>query len=364
MKLRSLVFVAAYSLALVGCGGNAGGNAPRRPRYQIDDRVAAPLTEVRDQANSGTCWAFGGVSLMESELLLRRGLRCDLSEMWLVRHAYLEKVMKYVRTRGNCRFRQGGELQDGLWLIDRYGIVPEEVYPGNASDGTYDHRKLARTMSRLAERIVDDELYATEDWIGLINKELDEYLGVVPESFEVDGHEFTPKTYAASLELRSSDFVAITSFAHHPFFSDFVLEIPDNWAGHRTHNLPLDSLMNLVDDLLQRGVSVGWNSDVSERSFRAGIGILPVDLEARKLPAEEIEIDQALRQELFDRQETTDDHIMHLVGVGYDKAGTMYYKVKNSWGTRSGYDGFWYVSPTYVAGKTIELLIPRKAFGE
>ncbi len=358
------VFLYAFSLALLGCGPHRSRPAPPNARYPMTDVAAAPSTPIRNQAKSGTCWAFGGVSLVESEAIRTRRCTLDLSEMWVVRHAYFEKAVKYVRTRGHAAFDQGGEIQDVLWLIDRYGIVPQSLYEGGAADGTYDHASLAKAMKRLARRIVDDKSYEKEHWQRMIDEELDRRMGARPDRFEIDGTIHTPLSYAAAIGFRRDDYVALTSFTHHPFFERFVLEIPDNWAAHATFNIPLDSLMRLLDGALAAGYTAAWDADISERGFgRCGIAILPQQEGRIALPASEIVADQQLRQQMFDTQATTDDHIMHIVGTAVDSLGNNYYKVKNSWGERAGRDGYWYASPAYVAGKTVELVLPRAALG-
>lgn len=357
-----------FAVLLTGCGRNSQqpvASATPAARYSLRDVVTAPATSVKDQAKSGTCWAFGGVSLIESEAIRTRRCTLDLSEMWVVRHAYFEKAVKYVRTRGNVAFDQGGEIQDVLFLVDRYGIVPQALYEGGAADGAYDHASLARAMKRLAKKIVGDRLYEKEGWQRLIDEELDRRMGMRPDTFEVDGGVYTPLSYAVSLGFRRNDYIALTSFTHHPFYEPFVLEVPDNWAAHSSVNVPLDSLMRLLDRALASGYTAAWDADVSERGFgrRAGMAVLPQEEGKITLPAREIDMDQQLRQQMFDAQTTTDDHIMHIVGTAVDSLGNSYYKVKNSWGERAGRKGYWYASPAYVAGKTIELVLPRAAPG-
>lgn len=359
------LFIALLLPAGYGCKSSLpAASSSSAVRYTLTDSVAAPVTPVKDQAKSGTCWAFGGVSLIESEALRTQRDTLDLSEMWVVRHAYFEKAVKYVRTRGKVAFDQGGEIQDVLLLIDRYGIVPQDVYEGGAADGAYNHAALAKSMKRLAKRIVDKKLYEQENWPNLLDEELDARMGVRPAGFEVGGVRYTPQSYAAKIGFRRCDYVALTSFSHHPFYETFVLEIPDNWAAHRTFNLPLDSLMRLLGRALTDGYTAAWDADVSERGFgRRGIALLPAGQGRIALPAAEIEIDQPTRQRMFDTQDTTDDHIMHIVGTAADSLGNTYYKVKNSWGVRAGRKGYWYASPAYVAAKTVELVLPRAALG-
>ena len=326
---------------------------------EMSDQTLAKVTSVKDQGLSGTCWAFGGLSFLESEIMRRGGAACDLAEMWVVRHAYKEKIVKYVRTKGRAEFSRGGTVQDALMIIDHYGIVPQEVYSCGVADGQYDHTILHHNVKNLAKRLVATKAYYHKGWMDEIDRALDRFMGACPEQFEVEGVTYTPKEYAAHLGLKKQDYMGIASYAHHPFHELFTLEIPDNWAAQRTLNLPLDSLMHTVDRALEAGVSLAFSSDVKEVGFSSGIAALPCKGQPFALPVkEEREVDQSLRQAMFDHQTTTDDHIMQLVGVARDPLGRKYYKVKNSWGTKQAYGGYWYMSPTYLAAKHIEILVP------
>ena len=279
--MKRALLCSAFAALLTGCGlcpsppSAATGTAAR---YPITDVATAPATPVRNQAKSGTCWAFGGVSLIESEAIRTRRCTLDLSEMWVVRHAYFEKAVKYVRTRGRVAFDQGGEIQDVLWLVDRYGIVPQSLYEGGAADGTYDHASLAKAIRRLAKRIVDKKLYEKEHWQRMIDEELDRRLGARPDRFVIDGVAYTPFSYADSIGFRRDDYIALTSFTHHPFFERFVLEIPDNWAAHATLNIPLDSLMRqrscgrLYGSMGRRCLGAGFRSTGRHRPAAAAGG--------------------------------------------------------------------------------------------
>lgn len=316
------------------------------------DSIALPTTRVKNQARTGTCWAFGTISMLESELLREDSARqVDLSEMWFVRHAYREKAVRYVRTRGAQEFGQGGELYDVLHLMKRYGVVPQQVYDGKCADGAYDHRALARAVHRWAERTVKKRRYAEAGWMEELDALLDEWLGPCPEMFEVAGIRYTPTGYAEALGIRPEEYVSLTSFTHHPFYEPFVLELRDNWTGETSLNVPLDTLVAVVNRALAAGHTVGWNADISEPGFHWRRGIVGV--------RRGTDCSQESRQEAFDRQETTDDHIMQIVGLVRNREGRIGYKVKNSWGEENVYGGFLYVSEEYLRLKTIEVLLPR-----
>ena len=320
------------------------------------DSIVLPTAKVKNQARSGTCWAFGTVAVMESELLREDPARqVDLSEMWFVRHAYREKAVRYVRTRGAQEFGQGGELYDVLHLMKRYGVVPQEVYDGRCRDGEYDHRALARAVHRWAERTVRKRRYAEEGWMEELDALLDERLGPCPGEFEAEGVRYTPAGYAEALGLRAEEYVSLTSFTHHPFYEPFVLELRDNWTGEASLNVPLDTLVAAVNRALAAGHTVGWNADISEPGFRWLHGMAGV--------RRGTDCSQEGRQEAFDRLETTDDHVMQIVGLARSGEGRKAYKVRNSWGVDNARGGYLYVSEGYLRLKTVEVLLPRAIVG-
>lgn len=357
-------FVLLSAIIAVSCSGSAShGSVSSETACPFRDSISLAATPVKNQARTSTCWSFGGISLLESEILRRGGDTTDLSEMWIVRHTWFDKAVKYVRLNGGMNLAAGGEVRDVLYAAERYGIVPQHVYDGRSADGEYDHGELSRAVIRCAERIVSRRKYLNDGWQEEIDAVLDEYLGKCPETFVIDGRQYTPKSYADSLGIRSGDYAAFTSFTHHPFYQSFPIEIPDNWLWRTSANLPLDELEALVDSALSRGYTVAWTMDLSEDSFNRGIAVLPADtsLTADALPRTEIEVDAKLRQQWFDNRTTTDDHIMHIVGMATDGEGRKYYKVKNSYGPKQTFGGYYYVSAPYLRGKTIEITVNREA---
>lgn len=336
---------------------------PQKIENPMVDSVSLAVTPVKDQARTGTCWAYGGVSMLESEVMRRGGEELNLSEMWIARNAWKEKAVKYVRLNGRMNLWQGGELHDVLYIVDRYGIVPQSVYEGNSSDGEYDHRELCDAMVACAKKMVEEKGYKNDGWQEEFDKILDEYLGVRPESFEVDGEVFTPKSYAEKLGLSGDDFVYLTSFAHHPYYDQFSIEIPDNWLGEKSINLPMDDLIATMDAALKAGYTIGIGTDISEYSYSGGICVLPTDTSYVKgtLPVEEVVVDDALRLKWFDDRTTVDDHIMHIVGLSYDPQGRRYFKVKDSGGVSRNFDGYCYISESFMRGKVIEIAVNRAA---
>ena len=368
---------------------SAQTSTPEEKGYQFTDIKTIATTPVKDQSSSGTCWSFSGNALLESELLRMGKGEVDLSEMWIVRHTYFNKAVKYVRMHGEVNFGGGGALHDVINVIREYGIVPEEVYPGlNYGSDMHKHAELDAVLLAYVKAVVSAPgRTLTTAWQDGVNGILDAYLGAVPEKFTYKGVEYTPKSYAAALGLNMDDYVSFTSFTHHPFYTQFALEIPDNWASGLFYNLPLEEFTTLLYDAVNQGYSIGWASDVSEPgfSYNKGLAVIPEadvqnmdDTEKAKWekltakeraaalykleePGKEKEITQELRQQAFDNYETTDDHGMQIVGIAKDQAGNNYYKVKNSWGTNQKYGGYFYASFPFVAYKTMNFMVHKDA---
>lgn len=363
---------------------------PADTSFVFTDIISLPTTSVKDQNKSGTCWCFAGTSFFEDEIRRLGGDSLDLSEMFTVRHCYTDKADKYVRMYGQANFAPGGSLMDVPYVWKRYGAVPEEVYRGlEYGEDKHVHGELDAVLTAYVNAIVKKpNKKLSKAWKKGVEGVLDAYLGELPETFEYKGKTYTPQSYAASLPIRLEDYVALTSFTHHPFYEQFVFEVPDNWLYGQYYNLPLDEFKAVVDNALENGFPLVWAADVSEGGFKwaDGVALMPkakdeADMEGTELarwvklsdkeragkqydfkaPVEEIEVTQELRQEMFDNQETTDDHGMEIVGLAKDQKGNRYYKVKNSWDTNQVYDGFFYVSEPYFKAKTVNILVHKDA---
>jgi len=333
-------------------------------------------TPVKNQARSGTCWAFAAMSFFETELLREKNQIFDLSEMFFVHHMYQEKAQNYMRMHGLANFGAGNVFGDVLRGIRYYGLMPEEAYSGRATGDTlHNHNEMdAVLISSLDAIINNSNRKISTVWPELITSILDLYLGKIPEKFEYDGNKYSPKTFVAWLDPKPNNYIQLTSYIHHPFYRSFSLEIPDNWAQSQYQNIPLDEFMTVIDHALAKGYSVAWDGDVSEKSFsmKEGVAILPekewhLRTKAEKdsickRPEPEIVVDQNSRQKDFDTYVYKDDHLMHLVGLAEDQNGVRYYKTKNSWGIKdSKYNGFIYMSESFVKSRTVSIMVAKKA---
>ncbi len=359
--------------------------------YQFTAIKEIPCTPVKDQYRSGTCWSFSGLGFLESEMLRQGKPTVDLSEMFVVYHSYSDKATKYVRLHGSLNFGAGGAFHDVTNCIRKYGIVPEEVYKGlNYGEEKHVHGELDRTLLDNVKAIVENpNRKLTTVWHDAFNSTLDSYLGKLPEKFSYQGKEYSPQSFATDyVGLNMDDYVEITSYTHHPFYSKFIIEIPDNWSWDEVYNVPLNELDEIIDNAINSGYPVAWAADVSEKGFatsKKGVAVIPVvdkanmtdaeitkweklsekekDEELYKLskPGPEKNISQELRQADFDNYQTTDDHGMVIVGTAKDQTGKLYYKVKNSWGNYNDYNGFFYASKPYVEYKTMSIMVHKDA---
>ena len=388
--MKKLVMTVAALMVAFGLSAQADNKTEEvKTPYQFTAVNDLSATSVKDQYSSGTCWSFAGIGFLESELLRMGKGEYDLSEMWIARHAYHDKADKYVRLHGKGNFSQGGATHDVFNAVREYGIVPDEVYSGlQYGTAKHEHSEVEAVLKGYMDAVVTNPNgRLSTAWLDGVDGILDAYLGEVPETFIYNGKEYTPQSFAEELGLNMDDYVSITSFTHHPFYTQFAVEVPDNWAWGLSYNVPLEEMMEIIDNALLNGYSVEWAADVSEPGFQysKGFAVIPAgtsseasDLEWAKWetmssnsrramiakatePIEEMEITQELRQEGYDNYETTDDHGMLITGIFTDQNGNTFYKVKNSWDVSNIYDGYFFASAPFVAYKTMNIVVHKNA---
>ncbi len=327
----------------------------------IEDKIVVAATPVEDQARSGTCWSFGVTALLESEILAKGGKAVDLSDMWIVRNIYYDKVVKYVRLHGNLNLSVGGAMHDVTECIKRYGVVPEVAYSGlNYGESRHDFAELDVVFKSYADAIISNpagKLSAV--WQRGLNMLLDNYFGARIASFEWEGVSYTPKSYAESLGLNMDDYISLCSVMHHPFYESAILELPDNWLWASAYNIPIDEMMKLMDRVLESGHSFGLAVDVTEDGFSTYGGVATIPL-TQELKDQRWDYIQSRRQREFDNYITTDDHCVQIIGRAEDQDGNVYYKAKNSWGEIEPYGGYFYFSKEYLELKTILIMINQE----
>jgi len=368
---------------------NDGEKEKKNEGYVFEDKIVLPATPVKDQYRSGTCWSFSGLSFLESEMLRLGKPEVDLSEMFIVWYTYSEKAKKHVRLHGNLNFAAGGAFHDVTNMIKKYGIVPETVYNGlKYGEEKHVHGEMDDLLKKSVDAVVENKnRNLSTAWHDAIDAMLDSYLGEIPQKFEYQGKQYTPQSFASDyVGLNMDDYVEVTSYTHHPFYSKFILEVPDNWSWDEVYNVPLNDMEEIIDYSLKNGDTVAWAADVSEKGFATsnkGIAVLPEtpavemsdaeiarwealpekdkekELYELEKPVKEKQVTQEMRQVAFDNFQTTDDHGMHIVGTAKDKQGKIFYKVKNSWGDYNKFKGYFYASKPYVNYKTMSIMVHK-----
>ena len=368
---KFLKFTAIALLAGAGTSLVAQEKTEEKPVYQFTETVNVRHTPVDNQGGSGTCWCFAGVGLIEAEILRIHGKELNLSEMYFVRHAWNEKVVKYVKMHGCNTLSQGGEVVDALYMLDRYGMMPDADYTGKViGENKHMHNEMNEVITNFAKSVTKrGNGRLTPTWQKVMPGIFDAYLGEVPDSFTFEGKKHTPKSFAEAYKLNLDDYVEIASFTDQPLNKPFVVEIPDNWTWTPAYNVEFDKLFEALDHALEQGYTVGWAQDVSDKGFsrKLGVAIVPEDPENEKLWEEVVKektITAADHQKAYDNWETTDDHSMLIVGIAKDQNGNKYYKVKNSWGEAGPYKGYWYCSDAFVRLHTVFFTLHKDALSK
>ena len=385
MNFKSILSAAACALVAFSASAQQGPK-PAAPEYEFTVVKENPVTSIKNQYRSGTCWCYSALSFVESEILRTKGQEVDLSEMFVVGKSYRDRAVKYVRLDGHLNFAAGSSFGDVLHVIDDYGIVPQEAMPGfNYGTDKPEHNELDAVLKAYVSTIAKNpNKTLTTAWVNGFDGIVAAYFGEYPETFTVEGVEYTPETYRDHLGINYDDYVNLSSFTHHPFYEPFVIEVCDNWRWDSAYNLPIDEMMEVMYNAIDKGYTIAWGSDVSEKGFtRDGLAVMPVEEkkaaagsdqerwvgkateEAKEevkteLPQEMV-ITQEMRQDGYDRKTTTDDHGMHIYGIAQDQNGNKYFMVKNSWGETGKYKGVWYASDAFVRYKTLNIVVHKDA---
>ena len=375
---RSLFALAAIMLSLSAVAQEVKQD---KPEFTVVKK--APVTSVKNQYRSGTCWCYSALSFVESEIIRQKGIEVDLSEMFVVNHAYFDRAVKYIRLDGKLGFSAGSSFGDVFEVIKSYGIVPQDVYSGmNYGTELPVQGELDAVLEGFVKALVTNpNRKLTPAWKPAFQGILDAYLGEIPATFKAEEKAFNPLTYRDYLGINTDDYINLTSFTHHPFYEPFIIEVCDNWRWGSAYNLPIEELMEVMYNAVENGYTIAWGADVSEKGFtRSGIATVP-DFENKvtagsdqerwvgksetgkeeSAPAEEKVITQEMRQIAYDNKETTDDHGMHIYGLAKDQNGNPFFIVKNSWGKAGDYEGIWYASDAYVRYKTLNIVVHKDA---
>lgn len=386
--MKKLVALLAVSICFSGISAKSPKKDKDAEGFVFTTVKENPITSIKNQNRSSTCWAFSSVAFLESELLRMGKGEFDLSEMFIVHKTMEDRATNYVRYHGDSSFSPGGSFYDVIYCMDNYGLVPQEAMPGIMyGDSLPVHNELDAVAEGYVNAIAKGKLRKLSNvWKNGLSSIYDAYLGQCPTEFTFKGKKYTPKSFVSEvLGLKAADYVSLTSYTHHPFYQQMNIEVQDNWRNSLSYNLPIDELMAVMENAINNGYTFAWGSDVSEQGFtRDGIAVYPdaekgaeqtgsdmahwlglsatdkrKELTSRPLP--EINVTQEMRQEAYDNWETTDDHGMQIYGIAKDQSGKEYFMVKNSWGTNNKYKGTWYASKAFVAYKTMNILVHKNA---
>ncbi len=388
-KILTFALMATMALSASAAKKKAPAKDANKPVFTVIKEI--PVTSMKDQNRSGTCWDYSTLSFFEAEILKATGKSYDLCESFVANKTYLERAIQVVRYHGDCQFAQGGSAEDVLATLKTHGICPEGAMPFPGSlygDSLNNFNEFFSVLEPYVAAVAKSSAKKiSNQWKVGMQGILDAYLGKCPEKFTYEGKEYTPKTFAASLGINLADYVSITSYTHHPFYTVFAVEVQDNWRFPLSYNVPMDEMMQIIDNAIDNGYTVAWGGDVSEEGFtrqglayaidsKAAVSLAGSDmakwlkLEAAKkrniidsigCKVPEIVPTQEMRQERFDNWQLTDDHGMHIYGVAKDQNGKEYYMVKNSWGETGDYKGTWYMTKAFIAANTMDFLINKNA---
>jgi aminopeptidase C len=356
MKTRILLAV-ILAISIAQLNAQKKNVTPFHPKteegYTFTPVVELKATSVKNQSATETCWCFATTSFIESELLRMGKGEYNLSEMFIIRENYIDKLKDNYLRQGKGNIDGGSLSHDWMSVFSEYGIVPNEIYNGlNYGSPTHNHGELQSFINAVASVPVLRKNESPQ-YHKIVDAVLDTYLGKIPEEFIYKGVKYTPKSFAESLGINPTDYIEITSFTHFPFYTLGLLEVPDNWRMERFYNVPLDELTEIMDFSLNNGYTVNWDGDVSERGFShsKGVAVFP-----------EAVVTQEIRQAGYENFTTTDDHLMHVTGISKDQNGAKYYLTKNSWGADSNsFGGYLNMSENYVRAKTLFIMVNKNA---
>ncbi|MGJ1533390.1 aminopeptidase C [Sphingobacterium multivorum] len=350
----------------------ANQNDNSKSGFTFTEVINLGNTSIKNQGSSGTCWSYSGNSLLESEMIRMGKKPVEISQIYTARNTYLDKARTYVRLHGGLSLGEGGQFHDVLNSFRKYGTMPQSAYTGLHYGTTRNNfGEMTNMLDAMLGAVVKGKTL-TPNWEKAYTAAMDSYLGEVPEKFDYNGKSYTPRTFADQvIGINPDDYVGIASVTDHPYYSQFVLLIPDNWSFDRFYNVKMNDLTDIIDNALQKGYTVAWATDVSEKGFswKNGVAYVPekpfeemTDQEKSTMfvgPKPELKVTPEERQKAFDNWQTTDDHGMHIVGLVKDQNGKEYYIVKNSWGTTNDYHGYLYASKEFVRYKTTSLMLHK-----
>ena len=347
-----------------------------KAKYKFTQVINLENTSVKNQASSGTCWSYSTNSFLESEMIRQGKEPVELAQIYSARNVYSEKADAYIRLHGGLSWGDGGACHDVINMYAKYGAMPQSAYTGlHYGFNKNKFGEMQAVLQAMLDALVKNPNgKLSPNWKKAFEAVMDSYLGEVPKTFSYKGKTYTPRSFADEVVgLNPSDYVELSSFSDKPYYKKSILMVPDNWSFDKVYNVKMQEMTDIIDYALDKGYTVAWATDVSEKyfSWKNGVAYVPEkdyddmsDEEKKDMfngPKPERKITSAMRQEAFDNYSTTDDHGMHIVGKAKDQSGREYYIVKNSWGATNDYKGYLYVTKAYVQLKTTAFLLNKKA---
>ena len=341
MKKLFCIFISLAIMLLSSCNTNKS-NTDKLHGFTHATTIAT--TPIKNQGRSPLCWIYAMLATIESDRLAD-GDSVNLSADYLARMYLADEAIKS-HFRGKSPNLRGMMTMTPR-LMERYGCMPYDSYHAYKP---VNYSALCRKVGNLASMRI-----LLADYCDKLSNLLDVEIGYLPTHVYMLGAEYTPREFAHSV-YQPSEWVALTSFTHHPYGESFCLETPDNVMNDTFLNVPLDSMMTYIERSLNCGRPVCWEGDISENGFDAKQGIA-------KLENEDVAVDAHKRQKAFETRQTTDDHCMALVGMAKGKDGNTYFLAKNSWGNTGKKHGFIIMSKKYMMMKTIAVVLRRQMVG-
>lgn len=313
------------------------------------------------QGNTGTCWCFSTTSFLESEVCRLTKGKMKFSEMYTIYWEYVEKVLGYVRSRGDQEFGEGSQANAVLRAWKKHGIVPEKDYTGLLNGQPFhDHSKLFAELDSYLKSVKASNAWDEAEVESTVKSILNHYLGTPPEKIEVDGKLITPKEFLEQVvKLNLDDYVSLVSFSDRPYYTWVEYNVPDNWWHSKEYfNIPLDEFMDAINKAVRSGYTMEIWGDVSEPGIdgHAGIAVIP----SFDIPSQYVDANARIFR--FYNHTTTDDHGIHLVGCT-QKDDKDWYLIKDSGsGARNNtHPGYYFYNEDYVKLKMLGVMLPKSA---
>lgn len=328
----------------------------------LDEMLLVPKKVMLDQGAARLCWAYTGIAQIEAEII-RQGMDpVDLSEAYIAYYNSMDRVDAALKDE-DVSWNFGGCLADVWESIEEYGIVTEENMPYPKDEECTRLNLELVGKDGLIAQTREADLSGSAEGSKICRENIlaahDRCFAERNETVVFQGDTLTPKQFAERLNIRPKDFIQVTSVTDHKYNDWVVMDYKDHWRKVPAWNVPLDTLMDMIDRSIEKGYTVSWDGDISEWGFRWHFkqGF------AKLMGKNERLVSPEQRQRALKFKRTTDDHTMLICGTARDENGNKYYIMKNSWGKQLPNGGMLFMTPAYMRYKTIMLTFKREFLG-